>query len=333
MRIEIKLLTALMLVASIILIGCKPENSQETFRKVDDYPLYVMHIYQDYYFDDYLESGKMPGIALPSSSQLTDKDWACSCFSAFNLPHQAIFGRNYDWSNDFPALLLFTHPANGYASVSMVDLSMVGFGTSDSPWGDRSDKQKLLYTPYFPLDGMNERGLTVALMSVPESQPPYDPNKVNINVMTGIRLILDKAQTVDEALSLLGDYNIPLIEQHYLIADAYGNSAVVEFIESEMKVIRSEQPWQVSTNFVLSRISERDRWTCWRYTTASEKLGKVQGALSHEEAMVLLKEISQNSASDTIWSLVYDMVSGEIDIAMARDYDKVYHFKLGMKNK
>jgi len=313
-------------------MGCKPQSSQATFRQIDDYPLYVMHIYDDYHFDDYLESGKMPGLRLPSSSQLTSEGYACSCFSAFNLPDQAIFGRNYDWSNDFPVLLLFSHPVNGYASVSLVDLSHVGFGTTESPWGDQSDQQKLLYTPYFPLDGMNERGLAIGLMSVPEAQPPNDPKKVNINVLTGIRLVLDKARSVDEALSLLGAYNFPFIEQHYLIADAHGNSAVVEFVDGEMKVIRNEQPWQVSTNFVLSRIPENDRWTCWRYTTAKETLGKVQGVLSDEEAMSLLKDVSQHGASDTIWSLVYDMISGEIDIVMARNYDRVHHFKLSMKN-
>ena len=88
---------------------------QSTWRKIDDYPLFVMDTYEDYHFDRYLKTGILPlppGFSLPAGG--------CSCFSAFNLPDQAIFGRNYDWTKNIPILLLFTHPANGYASASMV---------------------------------------------------------------------------------------------------------------------------------------------------------------------------------------------------------------------
>jgi hypothetical protein len=40
-----------------------------------------------------------------------------------------LFGRNFDYYYS-PALLLFTRPPAGYASVSMVDLAVVGFGWS-----------------------------------------------------------------------------------------------------------------------------------------------------------------------------------------------------------
>ncbi len=70
---------------------------------------------------------------------------------------------------------------------------------------------------------MNERGLAVGMMAVPSAQAGSDSRKVTIDSLAAIRLLLDKAQSVDEALSLLGAYNIdwgsgpPL---HYLIADS-----------------------------------------------------------------------------------------------------------------
>ena len=322
--IKVGLLVISVLVASLGILGCNSQTThtlETTLIQVDDYPLYVMHMYEDYHFDEYLKTGEYPGVSLPSSSQITDAVKACSCFSAFNLPGQAIFGRNYDWASGFPVLLLFTHPPNGYASVSMLDMSLLGPG---------SDQYKFLFAPYIPRDGMNECGLTVALMLVGEAQPPNDPNKVNLTVCTAIRLMLDKAQSVDEALSLLGEYNIPSIMQHYLIADARGNSVVVEFVDGEMKVIRNEHPWQVSTNFVLSRFLESERGAqCLRYNAAYKTLEQTQGRMSHEEAMTLLERISTH----TIWSLVYDMINGKIDIAMAQNYDQVHHFTLSMKNK
>jgi predicted choloylglycine hydrolase len=322
--IKFGLLLISVLVASLGILGCNSQTThtpETTLIQVDDYPLYVMHLYEDYNFDEYLETGRYPGVSLPSDSQINDAIKACSCFSAFDLPGQAIFGRNYDWHSRFPVLLLFTYPSNGYASVSMTDMSLLGPG---------SDQHKFLGAPYIPVDGMNECGLAVGLMAVDEAQPPNDPNRVNINVCTAIRLMLDKAQSVDEALSLLREYNIPSIMQHYLIADARGNSAVVEFVDGEMKVIRNEHPWQVCTNFVLSRFPESESGApCLRYDTAYKTLEQTQGQMSHEEAMTLLDKISGNA----IWSLVYDMVNGEIDIALGRNYNQVHHFTLSIKNE
>ena len=299
---------------------------QSTWRKIDDYPLFVMDTYEDYHFDRYLKTGILPlppGFSLPAGG--------CSCFSAFNLPDQAIFGRNYDWTKNIPILLLFTHPANGYASASMVDLSL-GFGTKEPSWKDPRDRQLLSLAPYIPLDGMNERGLTVALMKVPKAQAPADPNKINIIFLAAIRLMLDKAQSVDEAISLLGEYNITFIQQHFLIADAGGNSAIMEFVDSEIKVIRSKHPWQVSTNFILSGNLESPRTMCARYNTIDRTLEQTQGRISTEKAMSLLKDVSQHGAvNTTIFSMIYNLIKGEIDIAVDRKFDRLYHYGLNMQ--
>jgi hypothetical protein len=300
---------------------------QTTWRKVDDYPLFVLDMYDDYHFDNYLKTGILPlppGFSLPSGG--------CSCFTAFNLTDQAIFGRNYDWAKKIPTLLLFTHPSNGYASASMADLSL-GFGTKEPSWDDPRARQLLLLAPYIPLDGMNERGLTVALMKVPRAQPPSDPHKVSVIFPAVIRLLLDKAQSVDEAISLLDAYNITFCQQHLLIADAHGNSAIVEFVDGEIKVICSKNPWQVSTNFVLSDNLESLRSLCCRYDTTDRTLEKAHGQISNEKAMSLLKDVSQHGPANTIFSMVYNLISGEIDIAMDRKYDHLYHFNLTMKKK
>jgi hypothetical protein len=38
------------------------------------------------------------------------------------------------------------------------------------------------------------------------------------------------------------------------------------------------------------------------------------------------------SNSHTIWSAVYDMTSGDVQLAMDRDYDQIHTFALEMKN-
>jgi len=307
-----------------------PLRSLLTFRQVDDSPLYVMHLYGDYHFDDWLKTGARANTTLPLVPLPAAECWACTCFSAFGRPGQAILGRNFDWYSH-PTLLLFTHPPQGYDSVSMVDISYLGLSGDEPLW---SDRLRLLDAPYWPFDGMNERGLAVGMMAVPSAQAGSDSRKVTIDSLAAIRLLLDKAQSVDEALSLLGVYNIdwgsgpPL---HYLIADSHGSSAVVEFVDGEVKVLRSEKPWQVATNFVLYfHKPESAVLQCDRYATASRTLDQMQGQVSQEEAMALLEDVSQPS---TIWSVVYDMESGKIAVAMRHYYAQVHHFNLAMTKK
>ena len=45
--------------------------------------------------------------------------------------------------------------------------------------------------------------------------------------------------------------------------------------------------------------------------------------------MNLLQATSQDH---TVWSVVYNLSSGEIRLAMGKDYNKVYSFRLKMKN-
>ena len=213
----------------------------------------------------------------------------------------------------------------------MVDMAVLGSAI---------DQQQLIYAPYVPFDGMNERGLAVGMMAVPWAQAPIDANKVTINLVSAIRLMLDNAQSVDEAIALLGEYNIDFLGHpiHYLIADAGGNSVVVEFIGGDIRVIHNEQSWQVSTNTILSGMLDFVSVLCPRYGTAYQTLEQAQGQMSHEDAMALLKKVAQPlqnylGPTKTIWSTVYDMSTGEIEIVMDRHYDQVYRFKLDMKKK
>jgi choloylglycine hydrolase len=210
----------------------------------------------------------------------------------------------------------------------MVDLFYLGFDTETPSW---SDRVRLLDAPRLPFDGMNEYGLAVGMMAVPHAEDSVDPQQSTIDSLLAMRLILDGARTVDEAVSLLQGYNVgfgdgpPL---HYLVSDPTGHSAVIEFIAGEMTILRNEQPWQVATNFLLSgQTPESARRSCWRYAAASDVLGQAQGALVPEEAMDLLEDVSQ---SLTVWSVVYSMSSGDISVAMGRDYDQVHQFTLEM---
>jgi len=294
-------------------------RSLASLRKVDDHPLYVMHYYGGYDL----------GRVLQGNAQMGDPSrpwWGCTCFAALNGSGDAVLGRNFDWY-DHPTLILFTHPFEGNASVSMVDISYLGFGREEP---SEADRRRLLDAPYLPFDGMNERGLAVGMMAVPYANGGADPEKPTIGSLYAIRLMLDLAKDVDQAVVLLQDYNIdfsggPPI--HYLVSDASGNAAVVEFLDEGMNVLRAEETWQVATNFVLSD-TPPEKANCWRYDRACAALGQTDGKVA--EAMDLLKEVSQEN---TIWSIVYNATTGDIQVAMGKKYRQVHRFELEMGNQ
>lgn len=79
-----------------------------SLQKLDRYPLYSITYYGSY-------DAKHTKIAR-SSINTHPHPWTCSLFAAFGDTRHMVFGRNFDW--DFsPAVLLFTQPPNGYASV------------------------------------------------------------------------------------------------------------------------------------------------------------------------------------------------------------------------
>ena len=194
------------------------------------------------------------------------------------------------------------------------------------PWARRIN---LLGSPYATIDGMNEHGVAIAQNAVPRRNTPRDPNRPTLLNSQIARLVLDHAKDVDEALTLIRQYNIDFADTpvHFHIADASGESAIVEYVNGGISVVRDGKPWQVSTNFLFSETSKPD---CWRYDKAAKSLGDSQGGKSADEAMSLLQSTSQDS---TMWSVVYNLTTGEIRLAMGKDYEHVHTFGLKMKTQ
>jgi len=318
------------------LVACQPvaETSTQTpesmtldsLQRVDDFPLYVMTYYGDYGFSEVLDNQGQASV-----SQAESEDWACTTFAALNADGDAILGRNFDWE-EHPALLLFTDPPDGFASVSLVDMAYMGLGHYE-PTGLM--RERLLEAPFLPFDGMNEAGLAIGMMAIPHSEGGQDPEKVNLSSLEVIRLWLDYAANVDEAINLAQDINVSFEggpPVHYLIADSSGESAVVEFLDNQVIVTQSDQPWQVATNFVVVEVPEGRRiLSRERYRVAYETLERADGLATDDEALALLDAVSRSGpSSPTIWSVVYNMTTGDIQVAMGRQYHTVHGFSLEM---
>jgi hypothetical protein len=304
-----------------------------SLEQLDDFPLYTLHYRGSY------PPARLTGAPPPLAETITplipaacQANWGCALFAALGDPASRLYGRNYDWRFS-PAVLLFTDPPDGYASVTMVDIEYLGFGGSratDLLTLPLSQRKKLLDAPAWPFDGMNEQGLVVGMAAVPPGEMPPDPHKKTIDELAVMREILDHAGTLDEAIRILSGYNIDMgnVPLHYLVASAGGESALVEFYQGKLVIFRNENPWQVATNFLVASTGGSPQGQCPRYDRISQRLQAAQGRLAPREALSLLADVAQGdpqAGASTQWSVVYDMTGGDVHIIMGRKYSEAVH--------
>jgi choloylglycine hydrolase len=328
-----KAVICLICLQTVLLLGTEIElnesqrQSLRSLRKVDDL-LYVMTFYGGYGFKNVFKEGNKP----PAH--------ACSSFAASTPEGEKILAHNGDGPQLGPALLLYCHPPDGYASVSDSSFHVLGYSREDCNDLHLSSMEKrirLLKAPLHPHAGMNERGLAFAEMMAQKGGEAKDPAKSTVDARHLMRLILDYAGTVDEAIALLRKYNNTGSSiEHYLFADASGDSAVVEYQNGEVIVTRrSNEPWLTATNFrILNAEPGRIQYHCRRYKRAYQLLKKYGGNVSVETAMDILEAISVkalewwNADLNTGGSLVFNMTKLEVDFTAAMQYHNVLRFKL-----
>ena len=300
----------------------------DSLTQVDNYPLYTMRYYGS------LHTSEASNIS-EASHVSGDTSWACALFAALGDTGNRLYGRNFDWRFS-PALLLFTDPLDGFASVSMVDLEYFGFSDRatarlvDPMQLSLAERRSLLKTPSMPFDGMNAAGVAVGMAAVPQADERHDPGNPAIGSLQVIREILNHAGNVDEAVAILKQYNIdweggpPL---HYLVADRSGRAALVEFYGGGIAVIPEAGSWHAATNFTRSAVTGDAAGQCPRYDTLVRRLTSANGALAPKDALGLLQSVAR-SESATQWSVVYNLSQGQVDVVMGRRYGRVHTFQL-----
>lgn len=249
-----------------------------------------------------------------SDVSLSIKGAGCTVFTVRNSKDEVLFCRNYDFPYS-PSLQLFTAPCAGHASVSTVNLMFMGYAEENLPFGLNINSFLTVLSPYLPMDGVNEKGLAIALLSVPIATPTF--NDIILNTSTSIRLVLDKASTVEEAIELLEQYNIYFSQDIYvqfMIADASGKSAIVNYWDDNVKVTTVDSAYQIAANFIPYNglnISEGD-FAFERYDKVKAVSENNSGVLSEKQAADLLVEVG--SGEGLQWSVVYNISTLEGNI-------------------
>lgn len=261
------------------------------------------------------------GISLQSGS------FGCSTLSAPAPDRHILFGRNFDW-NACDALVVQSTPEHGCASISTVNLDFLGGYAGQLP-----EEALTLAALYAPLDGMNDQGLCVAVLMIQDSDTiEQDTEKPDLTTTTAVRLLLDQAANVEEALELLEQYDLHAsmgMMVHFALSDAQGNSVVVEYVADEMVV--TETP--VVTNFYLAEGEKQGIGTQQshtRFEILTETL-KQQPQMTLEQLRDAMDSVSKDNFGEfesTEWTILYDQTSGEAVYFHREHYGSGYRFIL-----
>ena len=330
-------------------------TAASSIEKLDE-GLWAMEYQGDYGFDEYLKQGGATsdaemgdyiasflsrGFWKPDTST-AGGNYGCSTLAVQSPEGAPLFGRNFDWE-DCDTMLIHTVPKDGYESISTCCLDFLGFGQDWKPDGSMGDKFMALAAVYVPLDGMNEKGVSIAVLTLDSEPVHQNTGRPVIGTTLVIRLILDRAATTEEAIELLNQYDMFATsgrDYHFYITDASGDGRVVEYdCESETREMVATPIRSITNFFGLYEDKVLPNQKNGIYGHGKERYDKMEAIFDYEEvytsdvAWEALKAASQEPSeeevtSNTQWSIVYDDTNLTAEIALRRNWDDVIGYNL-----
>lgn len=325
-----------------------------------DGAVYTMHVKGDFYLDDFVAQG---GVKNDSElinfvtnkitkgliqMNISDPDIGCSSFTAKSESGDVLFGRNYDFSKT-NTCIVFTEKNKGrHASISTVDLQFLGMDV-DKNVDSLMSKITCLAASYAPLDGINDAGVSCGIYMTYQGGDKtvatnQNTDKPDFTSTTLLRLILDYADNIEEAVEIASTYDLhdsANTSYHYMVADASGRSVILEWVgktdvtdndgsKRELKVtyndadahigkIEADADYQVITNFIIQPgyyddSPAEDKKGYDRYERIYQELNKTNGIVKDEKAaMDILGIVGRRTWKNddgngcTVHSVVYNL--------------------------
>ncbi len=325
-----------------------------------DGAVYQINFSGDYSFDEFLSQGGASNdaelISFVTRSitkgiipmHIKTSSIACSAFTADTQSGDRVFGRNYDFSATNTAIV-YTDPGEGrHASYSTIDLSFLGLD-ADKDVETIGQKFLTLAAPYVPLDGINDAGVACGIFMSYQGEGKGTPtdtqtDRPDITSTTLLRLILDYADSVEDAVALAQQYDLHDSASscfHYMVADSTGRSAILEWVgtdadhdvdgaQRQLNVLWNDTDalsdsadWQVVTNFIKTPGyydgTSAEMKGLDRYEHLAAALRETDGIVADRDAaMDLLASVGRrtwnndDSNSNTVHSVVYDLTDKSV---------------------
>ena len=236
--------------------------------------------------------------------------FACTSF-VLKADNTLLFGSNYD--NDIWPGLLYVNKKNvtktGWEAGTTGDILK---------WVSKHGSVTINAAGYqLAWAGMNEKGLVMSTMALGETKNPEPDHRPPLASPLWMQYIFDTCATVDELIATDNIVRIKDTVDHYLVCDAGGDAAVIEFLDGKMVVHRQDSlPIKALANRVYSEcVSELKAGNPKNINRSKIRMAQIDKKLlafnpngklpAAAYAFEILEEVS--SPPYTRWSLVFDI--------------------------
>lgn len=247
----------------------------------------------------------------------------CTTFTFSDGSGHRVYGRNFDFTTGL-----------GHAVVNPRNLAKTAFiSPPEKPVSWVSKYGSITFNQNgreFPYGGMNEAGLVIEQMWLQESVYPPADDRYGLSELQWIQYQLDNCATVKEVIETDNRVRISytsVATLHFLVSDAGGDAAVIEYLEGKMTVYHGRNlpysalancPYEVSLDYHRnggkSSQKEYSDWTRNSSGRFSKAAGLLTGSSASENivdfAFLVLDSVAQDNS--TQWSIVYDITRREI---------------------
>lgn len=238
----------------------------------------------------------------------------CTTFTLQNNESN-LLGQNYDY-----------YYGHGLILVSKRDLqkeSIKEEGKKGVAW--TSKYGSVTFTQFgreLPMSGMNEKGLTIAMMYHEDGQYPEVDDRPALNELQWIQYQLDRYASVEELVNNLDNIRLEksMYELHYTVSDASGHTVIIEFIAGKPQVIKGAQYFTVTNSsfnkslqyadqfkdISIAKLSKQvnslDRFTLASRIVEQTSLKYASSQIPIKEPFAILEEVSVKPSFESTWS-------------------------------
>jgi penicillin V acylase-like amidase (Ntn superfamily) len=242
---------------------------------------------------------------------------SCTSFCLDDNGHM-VFGSNYD--NDKPEGMVF---------INKRGISKSGFipGTTEqiAHWTSKYGSVSFTVVGYqLAWAGMNEKGLVMSTMALPETQNPEADERPALHSPHWMQYMLDNCRSVKEVIAADSQVRIFETVDHYLVADRTGDCAVIEFLDGKMVFHTGQElPAAVLTNSMYSESADflekgaagvkvKDgiqtiTSSLRRFRIAADRVKAFQPAGAEHAVNYALETLDMVGGDGTLWSIVFDI--------------------------
>ena len=178
--------------------------------------------------------------------------------------------------------------------------------------------------------GMNEAGLVLSTMALSETQNPAPDERPPLRSPLWMQFMLDTCASIDDVVAADKTVRISETQDHYLIADASGQTAIVEFLDGKSFFYSGDKlPIPALANKPYAACVERLRRGLPSNVDAYDSAARMKRVVDFgkaslkktptqavDDAFSALKDVS---SSFTQWSIVFDSPNRIIHFVSSRN--------------